>query len=97
MVQCARANLYGVVASSYYRALPDNNSAYRHFCCIRGIPGFEKRKAHPRFMVGDFVELQASCPRWNPQNWSEAKRSALRGSRTPNLLIRSQMLYPIEL
>ena len=25
------------------------------------------------------------------------KTSALEGSRTPNLLIRSQMLYPIEL
>ena len=25
------------------------------------------------------------------------RKSALKGSRTPNLLIRSQMLYPIEL
>ncbi len=31
----------------------------------------------------------------NKQN--ERENSALQGSRTPNLLIRSQMLYPIEL
>ena len=29
--------------------------------------------------------------------WSRMKPGAPKGTRTPNLLIRSQMLYPIEL
>ena len=50
-----------------------------------------------RFFYADFSTIRVEKPQKKTGSVEPVSPGGPRGSRTPNLLIRSQMLYPIKL
>ncbi len=85
--------------------LADRYERYYHLSRLAAL-GFDLRPCGPGILVADEQQGRGLCgpdptapnqPREGMRRNAPGRNGAPTGTRTPNLLIRSQMLYPIEL